>query len=108
MKSPALAEAPKPLHQLQKPENLEWQAAHDAWAIDMKLLALQSADQRNARQLTNKDPRAARALLEAFSMPEEPASRRFTVNDATVEKLGELLQVNPRAFRPFGMSFTAY
>jgi putative DNA primase/helicase len=37
---------------------------------------------------------AARALLTPVDAPSEPTARRFVVNDATVEKLGELLQQN--------------
>lgn len=97
MKSPALGESLKPLHRLQTQELEQWQAAHDAWAIDAKLAELQGADnEKKAKGLAGKDLAAARALLEqALTMPEEPAARRFIVNDATVEKLGELMKENP-------------
>ena len=96
MKSPALGETLKPLQRLQAQELELWQAAHDAWAIDAKLTELQSADnEKKAKGLANKDLVAARALLQPLDAPAEPTARRFIVNDATVEKLGELLQVNP-------------
>lgn len=96
MKSPALGESLKPLQRLQAHELELWQAAHDAWALDAKLAELQGADnEKKAKGLASKDPAAARALLQPLDMPEEPQARRFIVNDATVEKLGELLQVNP-------------
>ena len=41
------------------------------------------------------DTAAARAMLEPTDTPAEPTARRFIVNDATVEKLGELMQQNP-------------
>jgi putative DNA primase/helicase len=95
MKSPALGESLKPLHRLQTKELELWQAAHDAWAIDAKLTELQGADnEKKAKGLASKDPAAARALLQPMDAPNEPQARRFIVNDATVEKLGELLQVN--------------
>jgi putative DNA primase/helicase len=45
--------------------------------------------------LADKDPVAARALLVPVATPAEPLARRYIVNDATVEKLGELMQQNP-------------
>ncbi len=96
MKSPALAESLKPLHRLQANEFEQWQAAHEAWELDCKLSELQSADrEKKAKALASKDPTAARALLEPGDMPAEPMARRYIVNDATVEKLGELLMANP-------------
>lgn len=95
-KSPALGEALKPLHRLQANELELWQAAHDAWVLDCKVMAMQDdANQKKAKGLAGKDPAAARALLEPVDTPAEPTARRFIVNDATVEKLGELMQQNP-------------
>ncbi len=95
-KSPALSEALKPLHRLQANEFELWQAAHEVWALDCKLEELANAGrEKKAKGLADKDPAAARALLEPGDMPVEPTARRFIVNDATVEKLGELMQQNP-------------
>ena len=95
-KSPALSEALKPLHRLQQSEFELWQAAHDAWALDCKVMAMrEDANEKKAKGLAGKDPAAARALLEPVDTPAEPTARRFIVNDATVEKLGELMQQNP-------------
>ncbi len=95
-KSPALSEALKPLNRLQATEFELWQAAHGAWELDRKVAELQGVDnERKAKGIANKDPAAARALLEPVDTPAEPAVRRFIVNDATVEKLGELMQQNP-------------
>ena len=94
-KSPALSEALKPLNRLQGDEFERWQAAHDAWAMDCKVTAMQDdANEKKAKGLAGKDPAAARALLEPVDAPAEPVARRFIVNDATVEKLGELMQQN--------------
>ena len=95
-KSPALGEALKPLNRLQANEFELWQAAHDAWALDCKVMAMQDdANERKAKGLAGKDPAAARALLQPVDTLAEPTARRFIVNDATVEKLGELMQQNP-------------
>lgn len=95
MKSPALKESLKPMERLEATEFEQWQAVHDAWKIETKLAELQSADnEKKAKGLANKDPMAARTLLQSIDLPEEPQARRLIVNDATVEKLGELLQMN--------------
>jgi len=95
-KSPALSEALKPLGRLQADEFELHQAAHDAWELDCKVSAMQDdLNEKKAKGLAGKDPAAARALLEPVALPAEPAARRFIVNDATVEKLGELLMQNP-------------
>lgn len=96
-KSPALNEALKPLARLQAQELERWQAIHDAWALDAKVSELAKADrEKKAKGLAGKDRAQARALLEADDdCQPEPIARRFIVNDATVEKLGELLAVNP-------------
>lgn len=95
-KSPALGEALKPLHRLQANEFEIHKAAHEAWELDCKVMAMQGdANEKKAKGLAVKDPAAARALLEPADTPAEPTARRFIVNDATVEKLGELMQQNP-------------
>lgn len=96
MKSPALSEVLKPLHRLEASEREQWQAAHEAWELDCKVAEL--AGRHNERQATSvaaKEPAKARALLQPVDAPAEPTMRRYLVNDATVEKLGELLTVNP-------------
>jgi putative DNA primase/helicase len=95
-KSPALSESLKPLHRLQADEFELHEAAHAAWALDCKVSAMQDdANEKKAKGLASKDPVAARALLEPVETPAEPLARRFIVNDATVEKLGELMTQNP-------------
>jgi putative DNA primase/helicase len=96
MKSPALGEVLKPLNRLEAQEREAWQAAHDAWALDCKVSSMASEDnEKKAKKLAATDPAKARALLQPELLPTEPTARRYVVNDATVEKLGELLTVNP-------------
>ncbi len=95
-KSPAFNEALKPLQRLQAAEIELWQAAHDGWELDRRVAEMQGdANERKAKGLADKDPAAARNLLEPIDTPTEPVARRFIVNDATVEKLGELMRQNP-------------
>jgi putative DNA primase/helicase len=94
-KSPALGEALKPLNRIQANEFELWQAAHEAWALDCKVTAMQDdANEKKAKGIAAKDPAAARQLLAPLDTPAEPTARRYIVNDATVEKLGELMQQN--------------
>ncbi len=95
MKSPALSEVMKPLHRLEKAERELWQAAHDAWELDCKVAGMaDDAKEKSAKGLAVKDPAAARALLQPTDTPPEPTMRRYVVNDATVEKLADLLVTN--------------
>jgi putative DNA primase/helicase len=90
-----LSEALKPLNRLQADEFELHKAAHKAWVMDSKVIAMQDdANEKKAKTLAAKDPAAARALLEPAPTLAEPMARRFTINDATVEKLGELLTHN--------------
>ena len=96
MKSPALSEVLKPLHRLEANEREQWQAAHDSWALDNKVAEM--AAKQNEKQAGNvaaKDPAKARSLLMPVEIPAEPVARRYVINDATVEKLGEILEANP-------------
>lgn len=97
MKSPALNEVLKPLQRLESAEREQWQAAHEAWELDCKVAELAAkANEKQAAVQAAKDPAKARALLQpADNLAAEPTMRRYVVNDATVEKLGELLTVNP-------------
>ncbi len=94
-KSPALAEALKPLNRLQAGEFEQWQTAHETWELDCKVIAMQDdANERDAKKVASKNPARARELLAPTDTPPEPTARRYIVNDATVEKLGELMQQN--------------
>ena len=96
MKSPALSEALGPLYRLEAKESEAHALAYAAWVLDGRVAEMQGAiNEKKAKGLASKDPAAARALLERVDTPAEPIARRFIVNDATVEKLGELLQQNP-------------
>lgn len=97
MKSPALSEVLKPLHRLEKAEREQWQAAHEAWELDCKVAELGAkSNEKQAAAHAAKDPAKARALLQAAdNLVAEPTMRRYVVNDATVEKLADLLTVNP-------------
>ena len=96
MKSPTLGEVLKPLHRLESTARELWSSEHKSWTLDCKVADLTAdANERKAKGLASKDPSAARDLLQPVESPIEPKARRYVVNDATVEKLGELLTDNP-------------
>ncbi len=96
MKSPALSAALKPLRDLEKAEYKRWEAAYKDWQNKAKMEALMNVEnEKMAKELANKDPDAARALLEQVDATPEPTLRRLIVNDSTVEKLGELMRASP-------------
>ncbi|MCS6811928.1 MAG: DUF3987 domain-containing protein [Tepidimonas sp.] len=96
MKSPALGQVLKPLEALQSRARERWQAEHEAWQQECRLIELaERANEKQAAALAAKDRDRARALLTKEVRPSEPTMRRYLVNDSTVEKLAELLAVNP-------------
>ena len=96
MKSPALAQVLNPLHRMEATEREKWKAAHDEWVLDCRVAELAAKqNEKKAGNVAAKEPAQARALLQPMDVPPEPTARRYVVNDATVEKLGDLLTVNP-------------
>ena len=97
MKSPAIDEAIKPLVRLQLDERKRWHDEVQDWQIDAKVSELAGkAREKTAAKVAEKDPAKARALLaRSDDMGDEPQQRRFTVDDATVEALQDILAVNP-------------
>lgn len=95
-KSPALSESMKPLNRMQERETVESQVALQDWDRQCQLIDMQNeANEKLARRIANSDPVTAMSLLTPLPKPDPPVSRRYIVNDVTVEKLGELLQENP-------------
>ena len=96
-KSPALGEVLWPIKKLAADEAERHAEAKSEWETERQLGEMVKAErEKAAKQAAAKDREKARALLtqvDLISAP--PAQRRFIVNDATVEKLGELLVDNP-------------
>ncbi|WP_296727782.1 YfjI family protein [Variovorax sp.] len=99
MKSPALSEALRPLHRLEAKFRDEYEEERQAWELDLKVAEMQQeANAKEAKSVAIKDPSKARDLLRPVDLPLCPPERRFVVNDATVEKLGEFMSANPWGF----------
>jgi putative DNA primase/helicase len=92
MKSPAMLEAIKPLSNLEYAERKAHQVKHDEWMLDNELEKMAADTKRNeAKNLAVTNRKKARELLTPSEAIPGPVARRYTVNDATVEKLQEIL-----------------
>jgi putative DNA primase/helicase len=96
-KSPSLDEVLEPLFKLEAKENERVKTEYEQWVIDCQVAELdkQDKEKKAKAEIANGNNSQARTLLEGITTPPEPIRRRFVVNDSTVEKLGEILAVNP-------------
>ena len=96
MKSPALAEAMRPLRRLEAKAAESFADEAREWKRQSELAKLQHEANRSKvlKALKGGGQAAADALAD---MPEdnEPQARRYVVNDCSVEALGVILQHNP-------------
>lgn len=99
MKSPTLRSAVQPLNALEADARLLHEEAMKAAAVDAELNAMDAKRLRDEARRVDKDHQKARHLIEKAVSAEaeitKPTMRRLIVNDATVEKLGELLNESP-------------
>lgn len=106
LKSPALEEVLKPLKRLAlEAKTLHGQAMKD-WEIDRisadaKKDKLKDDIKKAVRSGEDVDREALRAQLDELSLIAPPTERRYIINDSTVEKVGELLNQNPRGLLLF-------
>jgi hypothetical protein len=100
MKSPAMQSALGPIYSLQDQMRDAWQEEVKAAKVDEVLSTLDAKEAKKKAEKAMKggDRDAARSILADLAKDdeEEPPCPRIVVNDATVEKLGELLNENPR------------
>ena len=95
LKSPAMGEALKPLHQLEKAAreaNGEALAAH---AREHELWKIKTEAARAAARKALTGGRDA-SLPDDLTEPEAPKAKRYMVNDTTYEALGEIMADNPQ------------
>lgn len=100
MKSPAMVSSLSALYGIQDAMREQWEAGNKEQKLDARLSSLDAKKaQREAKKAMDAGNRdAAREKLAAMDADddEERPCPRIVVNDATVEKLGELLNENPR------------
>ncbi|TIP28571.1 MAG: DUF3987 domain-containing protein [Mesorhizobium sp.] len=101
MKSPAMQSALAPVYGLQDAMRKDWESETRSARIDQTLATLNSkeAKKQAEKALKGGDKDKARSIMaesmDADCQADTPCPR-LVVNDATVEKLGELLNENPR------------
>jgi hypothetical protein len=105
LKTPALAEAMKPLYRLEHAAKAAYEAALRDYEADMMVdkAAAKKAQKAIEAALKRGDEQEARRLALAATVGDDapPVRRRYVANDSTVEKLGELLAPNPRGVLVF-------
>jgi hypothetical protein len=100
MKSPAMQAALVPIYAIEDDLRRKWEEDTKTAQIDDALSSLDAKDAKKKAEtaLKSGDREGARGIILASLVDgdEEPPCPRIVVNDTTVEKLGELLNENPR------------
>jgi hypothetical protein len=100
MKSPAMQAALAPLYAIQDGLRERWEEENKRAEIDEALSGLDAKDAKKKAEkaLKDGDRDGARGILAGLidGNDGEPPCPRIIINDATVEKVGELLNQNPR------------
>ncbi len=111
MKSPALQSAMAPLHALEDKAREKYAAECRAANAELSLSSVRAKLAKNKieKALKNGDEDEARRLaIEGQAEPDMPVRMRMVANDATVEKLGELLADNPNGLLMFRDELTGF
>ena len=101
MKSPAMAEALKPLNQLDAKARDENDVAAKAFAIEAEVHKLAKEDAAKKARAALKDGAKGISALMDLPEPDEPKTRRYIVNDCTYEALGAIMADNPNGLLAF-------
>ncbi|KTD36536.1 hypothetical protein Lnau_1520 [Legionella nautarum] len=97
MKSPSMKEALRPLRQFDIDAAKQFEEDMKAYEEECQLIILEKAAAKTKAKtaLKRDDREAAREALKISEDVILPFRKRLVVNDATIEKLGELLKENP-------------
>ena len=99
MKSPPLKETLRPIRQMTQVALDEHRKAYQEFQAEQTLHEIRTANVKkqiaDALKKEGADVGKLQDDLKQQLQPESPKRRRYTVNDATVEKLGEILSENP-------------
>jgi predicted transcriptional regulator len=102
-KTPMLEEVTRPLERLAADAEAVYQDAMREYAVQRELYEARVAGRKDALRKAAKDAALGKAPADALDTvvadtlvaPEPPTSQRHKTNDATVEKIGQLLIENP-------------
>jgi putative DNA primase/helicase len=94
MKSPALSEVMKPLHRLEAEAFKEHEAKMREWSQEMVRASILRAATKSAALKSLKSNLKGKIDIAAGD-PDMPVAKRYTVNNFSLEALGEVLLANP-------------
>jgi hypothetical protein len=100
MKSPAMAEALKPIQRLEKAAREAHSEAQAAYERERDLYDLRNEAARDAARKALKSGLAG-SLPADLIRPDAPAAKRYMVNDTSYEALGETMVDNPNGVLAF-------
>ncbi len=98
MKSPPMKEAMRPIRRMTNEALAEYESKVSEHVANQEFYAVQIklTKDKIAKALKNgEDTETLKAELRQYLQPEQPRRRRYTVNDTTVEALGQILAENP-------------
>lgn len=98
MKSPPMKETLRPIRRMTAEALDEYEAAMREYEAASDLLGIETKVLRGnltTALKSGEDTESIQDELKSLTRPEKPKRRRYTVNDATVEALGEILAENP-------------
>jgi hypothetical protein len=111
MKTPALQEAMRPLEKLAAESKDAHQADQKDFEAEIEMTKARKDAARDSMRVAAKglkkgdgatiDAMQAKTEYASIEAPIAPKWRRYKTNDATIEKLGELLSANPRGLLVF-------
>jgi Protein of unknown function (DUF3987) len=110
LKTPALPEAMKPLRRLEILARERYAKALEEWEFAKLVRKAHEDDlERKIKEAVKKgnDPKTL-LLNQETEQEEEPVAVRYIVNDSTVEKLGVILNQNPRGLLVFRDELTGW
>nr|SPS06672.1 protein of unknown function [Candidatus Nitrotoga fabula] len=99
MKSPALSEVMKPLHQMESEAHGKYEAARIVWEREKARIKLSN---RAIEQITVKKYKNGEVVVPELQFePDEPIATRYCVNNFSLEALGEVLMGNQNGVLAF-------
>lgn len=108
MKTPAISEVFKPLYRLVKQAEEEFNERHNDFKFELEKLEIRKIAQREEMKKAAKKRLSLDGFAACSEDIEEPAERRYIVNDSTVEKQGEILNQNPNGILVFRDELTGW
>lgn len=110
LKTPAIAEALKPLYRLVKGAEQSHKEALSNWSFERERIDILKAAMRDKMKRAAKEGSDLEHFRDELvgEIVSEPTERRYMVNDTTVEKYGELLNSNPNGLLIFRDELTGW